>query len=342
MENIQKKSNKEKITDFLINNGLLIVILALIVTIIISNPGFLSARNMINILAQASTKLIIALGAGGLIVLAGTDLSAGRAVGMTALMSTILLQLPGTATKYLPNMPQLPIIVGLLGAIVIGGLIGLFNGFGVAKLKLHAFIATLGTQLILYGLIQIIINNHPNGPTPLSGFIPAYSNLANKGLTIGQHTIPYLIFFAAAIATIMWFVWNKTELGKKMFAVGGNKEAAEVSGINVDRVILSVFLISGIMYGIAGFLEAPRVGSVRIDFGANYDLDAIAACVIGGVSFSGGVGKISGIVLGVILLQIITYGFVFLGIDTAWQIVIKGALILIAVALDTRKYLAKK
>lgn len=338
----KKKFSKETITQFLIDQGLMIVILGLILYIVVSEPNFLSVQNFLNIITQSSTKLIIALGAGGLIVLAGTDLSAGRAIGLTAMISTILLQASGTATKYFPDMPELPIVVGLGAAVITGALIGLFNGFGVAKLKLHAFIATLGTQLILYGLIQIIINAHPKGPTPLGGFKENYRALATEGLNIGGYKIPYLILFAAIAVIFMWFIWNKTELGKKMFAVGGNKEAAEVSGINVDRVILTVFLLSGIMYGIAGFLEGPRVGSVRIDLGTNYDLDAIAACVIGGVSFSGGVGKIRGIVLGVILLQVITYGLVFIGVHSAWQIVIKGALIIIAVALDTRKYLTKK
>lgn len=340
--NTKNKLSKGSVTEFLIENGLIIVILALIAYIIISTPSFLSIQNFINILTQASTKLIIALGAGGLIVLAGTDLSAGRAIGMTALVSTMLLQVANGTTKYFPNLGEMPILVGLLGAVLVGAFIGAFNGFGVAKLKLHAFIATLGTQLILYGLIQIIVNAHPKGPTPLGDFLPGYLALANEGLTVFGYKIPWLIFFALIATLFMWFIWNKTELGKKMFAVGGNKEAAEVSGINVDRVIITVFLLSGIMYGIAGFLEGPRVGSVRIDLGTNYDLDAIAACVIGGVSFSGGVGKIRGIVLGVILLQVITYGLAYIGVHSAWQIVIKGALIIIAVALDTRKYLTKK
>lgn len=342
MENKSKKITKQSIIDFIINNGLVIVILLLIGWIIYTEPNFLSIRNLVNILKQASTKLIMALGAGGLIVLAGTDLSAGRAVGITAMISTMLLQATNSATKYFPNMPEMPIIVGFLAAITLGALIGLFNGFGVAKLKLHAFIATLGTQLILYGTIQLLNAAHPLGPQPLGGFKDSYRNLVNGNLELGSIKIPYLIIYALIATVFMWFIWNKTTLGKKLFAVGGNKEAAEVSGINVDRVILTVFLLSGIMYGIAGFLEAPRIGSVRIDLGTNYDLDAIAACVIGGVSFSGGVGKIRGIVLGVILLQVITYGLVFLGIHSAWQIVIKGALIIIAVALDTRKYISKK
>lgn len=338
----KNKKEKKSLKEFLIDNGLIIVMFILIAIIIIKEPRFVNYKNFINILNQASTKLIMALGVGGLIVLAGTDLSAGRALGMTAAISTALLQSGSYAQRYFPNMPEMPIIVGFLAAIAVGGLIGLFNGFGVAKLKLHAFIATLGTQLILYGLLQAFISASPWGAQPLGGFKDSYVKLVLGSVKIGSFELPYLIIYAAIASAIMWVVWNKTTLGKNMFAIGGNKEAAAVSGINVDKNILIIFLISGIMYGIAGFLEGPRIGNATITTGTNYDLDAIAACVIGGVSFSGGVGKISGIILGSILLQVINYGLLFIGVQTYWQIVIKGALIILAVALDTRKYLQKK
>ncbi|MDO4779014.1 MAG: galactose/methyl galactoside ABC transporter permease MglC [Tissierellia bacterium] len=340
--NTKNKFKREKITNFLISYALTIVILLLIGYIIYKEPSFLSFSNFVNVLTQASTKLIMALGVGGLIVLAGTDLSAGRAIGMTALVSTALLQASDSATKYFPNLSEMPIIVGFVAAIIVGALIGFVNGFGVAKLKLHAFIATLGTQLVLYGLIQVIINKSPHGAQPLSGFRPIYSKLSTGRLDILGFSIPYLIIYAAIATIIMYIIWNHTRLGKNMFAIGGNMEAAEVSGINVERNIIIVFIMSGIMYGIAGFLEAPRLGNANINTGTNYELDAIAACVIGGVSFSGGVGKISGIVLGVILLQVINYGLIFINLHTYWQIFIKGLLILVAVALDTRKYIKKK
>lgn len=341
MENVQEKKRFD-LKEFLIDNGLIIVILLLIGYIIIKEPSFLSVANVINMLSQASTKLIMSLGVGGLIILAGTDLSSGRILGMTAAVSTAILQSATHAQKYFPNLPEMNILVGLLAAVLVGALFGLFNGFGVAKLKLHAFIATLGTQLIAYSLLQAFISASPWGAQPLSGFKESYRNLVVGRLNLGFVEIPYLVIYSLLACIIMWIVWNKTELGKNMYAIGGNPEAAQVSGINVERNIIYLFIIAGIMYGIAGFLEAPRIGNANIDTGTNYDLDAIAACVIGGVSFSGGVGKISGIVLGTVLLQVINYGLVFIGLHSYWILLIKGALIIAAVALDSRKYLQKK
>lgn len=332
--------------EFLINNALMMVMILIIIIIVVNQPRFLRFKNITNILAQTSTRLIASLGVAGLIVLAGTDLSAGRLIGITALISAIFLQDPTYSKRYLQNLPDLgdfgSIALGLFVALLVGAAFGLFNGFGVAKLHLHAFIATLGTQLISYGLIQAIIDNNPNGPQPLGTLRPAYKNIVVGEINIGGFGIPYLVIYAAIAVAIMWVVWNKTTLGKNMFAIGGNPEAAAVSGINVDKNILIIFLISGIMYAISGFLEGPRLGQVSTETGLNYDLDAISACVIGGVSFSGGVGKISGVVLGALILQIIVTGLIFVGMPTYYQIVIKGALIIFAVALDTRKYLAKK
>ena len=145
------------------------------------------------------------------------------------------------------------------------------------------------------------------------------------------------------IATvIMWFVWNRTTLGKNMYAVGANPEAANVSGVNVAATIILVFTMAGLLYGFSGFVEAARIGSNNATAGMNAELDAIAACVIGGVSFTGGTGKISGIVTGVILLQIITVALQWLGVSTNLQYIIKGVIILVAVAIDMRKYLVRK
>lgn len=339
---MQQTENKRNLKSIFLDKALIVIMLLIIAGIIFADPRFLSINNFMNILSQASTKLIIALGVAGLIVLAGTDLSAGRITGFTAVIAASLLQRTGAIAKFFPDLQEQHLIVGLLAAMLAGGLLGLFNGFGVAKLKLHAFIATLGTQLITYGLIQAYINANPNGPQPIGQLSEGYTNFVNAKITIGSVQFPALAIYALVITLIMWIVWNKTTLGKNMFAIGGNKEAAEVSGINVERNIMLIFLISGICYGIAGFLEGARIGSVNTGTGLNYDLDAISACVIGGVSFSGGVGSISGVVVGTLILNIITYGLVFLGVPSYWQEVIKGALIIFAVAVDTIKYLKKK
>jgi methyl-galactoside transport system permease protein len=140
----------------------------------------------------------------------------------------------------------------------------------------------------------------------------------------------------------MWFIWNKTTLGKNMYAVGANPEAANISGVSVRKTIVMVFMMAGLLYGFSGFIEAARIGSNNATVGVNAELDAIAACVIGGVSFTGGTGKISGIVTGVILLQTITVALQWLNVSTNLQYIIKGLIILVSVAIDMRKYLVRK
>jgi methyl-galactoside transport system permease protein len=212
----------------------------------------------------------------------------------------------------------------------------------VAKFSLHPFIVTLATQLMLYGLILMYMNLGNNGGAPIAGLTEAYKEVVKGTVTLFGVAIPYYVFYSIAATAIMWFIWNKTTFGKNMYAVGANPEAANVSGVNVMKTIIFVFALAGILYGFSGFIEASRVGSNNASAGLNAELDAIAACVIGGVSFTGGTGKISGIITGVILLQIITVALQWLGVSTNLQYIIKGAIILMAVAIDMRKYLAKK
>lgn len=344
VEEISKGLNKSKsnISDELLNYALYIILLIMIIGVIIIDPSFISIKNFTNILSQASTRAILAMGVAGLIVLQGTDLSAGRILGLAGIVSASLLQDINYTSRMYPDLPQLPLILPLLIAIAIGVIFALINGFGVAKLKLHAFIITLGTQLIAYGMALIYIDRPPLGAQPIAGLDDRYVSLVKGAFKIGTVEIPYLIIYAAIIAIIMAFIWNKTTLGKNMFAIGGNPEAAAVSGVNITKNIMLVYLISGILYGVAGFLEVARIGSATSITGQNYELDAIAACVIGGVSFSGGVGTIPGVLIGVIILQFINYGLNFIGVNPYFQIIIKGLIIIVSVSIDVRKNIVRK
>lgn len=310
--------------------------------VIIKDPTFISLKNITNILSQASTRGILALGVAGLIVLQGTDLSAGRILGLTAIVSASLLQSVTYASRMYANLPELPLLLPLLIAIIIGAIFGFINGFGVAKLKLHAFIVTLGTQLIAYGVSCIYIDRPPLGAQPIANLDERYVKFVTGALKIGAFELPYLIIYLVIISVIMWFVWNKTILGRNMFAIGGNPEAAAVSGVKISTNIIIVFIISGILYGLAGFLEAGRVGSATSNSGINYELDAISACVVGGVSFAGGVGTIPGVLIGTVILQFINYGLNFIGVSPYLQYIIKGLIIILAVSIDVRKYIDKK
>ncbi len=334
---------RRMISDLLFNNAMYIIIAAAIIYIAIRVPAFLSVSSIVNIVSLTAAKLPIALGIGGAIVLTGTDISAGRCVGLTACIAASLLQMTSYANKIFPNLPVMPLWAVLLIVVAVGAVVGLVNGFFVAKFKLHPFIVTLSTQLIVFGLVLMYLMIGGNNGQTLSGLDSSYTNFVRGTLfTVGSVAVPKYVLYSVILTAIMWVIWNKTKFGKNMFAVGSNEEAANVSGVNVFKTIVLVFVLAGVMYGITGFIEGARIASCSANTGLNYESDAIAACVIGGVSFVGGTGKISGIVIGVFLLQIIFVGLNFLSVDANMLYVIKGLIILVACAIDMRKYLARK
>lgn len=323
---------------FLKQNALYVVLVLLILGIAIKDPRFLQWSCLRDILIQSSTRVIIALGAAFIILTGGADLSAGRVVGFSAVVSASMLQNPLYAQKFFPNLPYLPLIVPIIVAILIGLLAGALNGFIVSKFNVPAFIATLGTMVIVYGANSIYFNLPPNNSQPIGGLRKDFSTLGT-GSFLG---IPYVIIIAIIIILLIYVLLNKTTLGKNLYAIGGNKDAAVVSGINVKKCIFQLYVIAGTLYGIAGVLEAARTGGATNNYGNGYELDAIAACVVGGWSVSGGVGTVPGIVVGVLIFSVINYGLTFIGINPYWQQIIKGTIIVVAVAFDIRKYISKK
>ena len=336
-----------KVTTFLLNYALFIIMGLILVVVSIIRIDFLSMNNILNILQNASTKGILALGCAGLIVLAGTDLSIGRVLGISAAVTASLVQSTTYASRMYPTMVSslgnLGLLIPLFASIAVAVAFSMINGFGVAKLHLHAFIVTLGTQLIAYGVNCLYIESQPSGTAQaLSTFDSNFLNVAAGAIYIGGIRIPLVVLYFLALATLVWVIWNKTKLGKNMFAVGGNTEAAAVSGVNVAKTIMLVYLMAGVLYGITSFLEAARITSVGANTGLNYETDAISAVVVGGVSFSGGVGTIQGVVIGAVILQAIVYALQFLGVNPYIQYIIRGLIIILAVSIDVRKYIVKK
>ena len=338
----------KRVGNLLLNNALLILMIIAVIYIAVVNPNFLKPASIINILSQTAGYLPAALGIGGCIVLTGTDLSAGRIVGLTACISASLLQSAANlANKMWPEIGTLPIWVVIPVAMLIGAAFGAFNGFFVAKFKLHPFIVTLATQLILYTILLLYVQMGNNNGMAISSLDEGYRNFVVGDPPLlsfdgGKIQIPNYVIYAVILSALMWFIWNKTTFGKNMFALGANEEAARVSGVNVFMTTILVFALAGAMYGWAGFVESARVASNTANTGVNYELDAIAACVIGGVSFVGGIGKISGVIIGVIMLRLIFVALPLVGMDQNLQYAIKGGIILFACALDMRKYLVKK
>lgn len=324
----------KKYVNWMVDNAIIIALLLLLIVIIAVNPNFLSIRNFRNIISQASTRMILALGVGGIIVSKGTDLSVGRQVGLAAIIAASLMQRPDYATRMYPDLGVLPVIVPIIIVIIICALVSLTTGFVVAKLKVDPFIATLGMMLIVYGINCIYVDRPPLGAQPVGGLDSRFTGIAT-GSVFG---IPYLIIFATLCVGLVWFIWNKTVFGKNLFATGGNIEAAKVSGVNTIKTLLITYTFAGMLYGFGGALEAARVGSATNNTGNMYELDAIAACIVGGLSFNGGIGSVGGIVVGVLIFQVIAYGLNFIGVNAYIQYIIKGLIILAAVAIDSRKY----
>ena len=340
------KDQKRFLTDLVLNNALYILMAIFVIYTAIERENFLTLGSFANLITQVAAYLPLALGIAGCIVLTGTDLSAGRVAGLTAAVAGVLLQKSDFANKMFTNLPEISwwcIGVTLLVVILIGALIGCVNGFFVAKFSLHPFIVTLSTQLITYGTILWFFALNGNNGQPISGLSREYKDFVGGAMfRLGGIAVPRYVLYAVILTSVMWFIWNKTTFGKNMFAVGSNAEAAKVSGVNVFWTTVLVHTLAGAMYGYSGFVEGVRSGSVAATTGLNAECDAIAACVIGGVSFVGGTGSISGIVLGVFILRIIFVALTMLGVDSSSLYIIKGAIILCACALDMRKYLVKK
>jgi methyl-galactoside transport system permease protein len=332
------KFSTSNIKRVLMDRAIFFVLLMLVIIIAIINPKILSLRVLRDVLMQSSTKIIIALGMMLVILIGGVDLGACRLVGMAAVVSASLLQNPDYIRRFYPNMGPLPLIVPIIIAIIIGAIWGIINGVVVAKFQVPAFIATLGSMLIIYGVNSIYFNLPPNNSQPIGGLRADFTNLGSG--SIGP--IPIILMFAVIATIFMWVLLNKTVFGKNIYAVGGNKDAAMVSGINITLTILGLFIVCDSLIALGGVLEAARTGGATNNYGVGYELDAIASCVVGGVSVTGGVGKVSGVITGVLIFTFINYGLTFIGVNPYWQNIIKGIIIVSAVAFDIQKYVQKK
>lgn len=331
---------QNKTLEFLKQNAIYFVLLILLAVIIAQDSSFLSLMNFSNILTQSSVRLIIALGVAGLLVTQGTDLSAGRQVGLAAVISATLLQAMDNVNSVFPNLGEVPIPVVILVVCAVGALIGLVNGLVIAYLNVTPFIATMGTMIIVYGINSLYYD--AVGGSPIAGFSEDFSSFAQGFYRLGSFKLSYITIYAAIASVIVWILWNKTRFGKNIFAIGGNPEAAKVSGVNVARNLVAIYMIAGVFYAFGGMLEAGRIGSATNNLGFMYELDAIAACVVGGVSFAGGVGTVIGVVTGVLMFTVINYGLTYVGVNPYWQYIIKGSIIILAVAIDSLKYAKKK
>ena len=341
MENtLQKKNNSFGKKALALLKGNPIVILLVIAAIVVGclKENFFSWANLSNLMSNTAVRFLIALGVSGCLITKGTDLSAGRQVGFAACVGGILCQRGNYTGRLWKWAPEMNIGLVLIICIILGLAWGLINGLVITKLHVPPFIATLGTQTIIYGISLVISDAQPIG-----GFQKIYTSLINGRVgNVKGFYLPYLLFVAVFFGVVFWFIYNKTRFGKYMYAIGGNEVAAEVSGVNTSRTLMRIYATAGVMYALAGYLLAAKSGGASASMGQGYELEAIAGCTIGGVSTTGGIGTVPGILVGVLVFELLKIILQFLGVNPYYNYVVQGLVIVLAVSLDIRKYIAKK
>jgi inositol transport system permease protein len=328
MINVSKSFQGIEITQVLKKYGIVIVLFLMVLILSIIEPTFLSATNIFNILTQCSIFGIMALGVTFVIIAKGIDLSIGSILAFSGVVAASFGQITTATGKYFPGLPLMPVIVPIGVGLFIGALCGCISGIFIAKTRIPAFIGTLGMMTIARGFALIY-----SGGKPISNLNPIITALGGKIFNI----IPISVIIYFVIMLISYVLLNKTRFGKNAYAIGGNIVAAEVSGINVSKYIILFYTYCGLLVGIAAIVFMGRVGSVHPGAATGYELTAIAATTIGGTSQSGGIGTIGGCFIGVLVIMVLRNGLTLLGVDSYWQQVAEGVIIIAAVIVDMRK-----
>ncbi len=311
------------------------VILAVLVVILsIASPMFMTGKNMINILTSESSRGLLAFGVAFCIISRGIDLSLGSVMAISSVFSAALVQKLTYATLIIPNLTFIPAWVAVLAGLAIGTAFGLANGMLIAYTKIPPFIATLGSQVIARGVAQLFTNAYP---------VPM---LREDFTIIGQGNLfgflPNIVAVFILFAIIAYIMLNHTRFGKNVYAIGGNEDAARAAGIKVERNLVAIYTWSALTAAVAGVMVTSRSASGIASLGLSYELDAIAAATVGGISHTGGIGTITGVIGGILVLGVINNGLLILGVSPYLQQIIKGVIIVVAVIFDMRKIARKR
>ncbi|MGA8660543.1 MAG: ABC transporter permease [Chthoniobacterales bacterium] len=313
--------------------GIFLIFVIMVLGASALSPAFLSSTNLINIVRQMSIVGLIALGVTGVIVSAGIDLSSGSVVGLAAVVAASLAQTPDNTAAFYPGL-HLPLVVPVLAACAVGALVGLINGSLVAKARIPPFIATLGTYTAIRGLALLY-----TGGRPISDLTDEY-NFIGQGDVLG---IPVPIIILVVMAVVTHVLYAHTRFGKYIYAIGGNEQAARVSGIDSSRYKMLIYVYASFLAGLAGLVVSSRIGSGQPGLGVGYELDAIAAAVIGGTSLSaGGIGTVAGTIVGALIIGVLNNILDLMNVSAYWQQIIKGCIIVGAVIIDQLKHRGSK
>lgn len=331
-EAMSASDKRQKTINFIQKYGIVIVLFLMIIILSIISPNFLSPINIFNVLTQSSIFGILALGMTIVIISRGIDLSVGSALALAGVVAASLGQVGTASSLFYPGIHDMPIIVPIIGALLVGGLVGAVDGSLIAFTGIHPFIATLGMMTIARGATLLY-----TGGKPVSSLTPQVMAIGSK---IGIVPVPVIVY--GIMIAITWVLLGYTSLGKNAYAIGGNVKAAEISGVNVKKNLVMIYTYMGICCSVAALVFAGRVGSVHPGAATGYELTAIAATTIGGTSQTGGIGTVWGAVVGALVLGVLRNGMTLIGIDAYWQQIVEGCIIIGAVIVDMRKNAKKK
>ncbi len=312
-----KKILKSVTQYFKENLGIMIGFVALSAAVAIMNSRFLTTSNILNVLRQLFSNCNLALGMSMVIIAGGIDLSVGA-----------VMALSGTLTAGFIANGTMAMVPAILVGLLIGVVVGIVNGFIISKLDLAPFIVTMSVQQICRGLVYIYADGQP-----IRCMNEAFNNLGNGYV----RDIPITIFYSIFFLIVTWIILSRTSLGRKIYAIGGNVNAARFSGINVERVRMTVYAMSGFLAAFAGIIYCARMYSGQPTLGNGDESDAIAAVVLGGTSFNGGIGKVGGVLIGILIIAVLGNALNLLHVNSFWQLVAKGLVILFAVSVDAMK-----
>ncbi len=300
------------------NIGTFAALVILIVLVSVLNSNFLQVNNLLNLLKQLIINGFIALGMTFVILTGGIDLSVGSTLALSSAIFTGLIS------------GGMPTILAILVALALGAIFGLINGILITKGKLAPFIVTLATMTIFRGLTLVYTDGRPIAGKR-DDFIFAF---LGRGKVFG---IPFQVILFIIIFALLFYLLKNTSFGRKIYAVGGNEKASFISGINTDKVKIIIYIISGVMAAIAGLVLTSRLNSAQPTAGTAYEMDAIAAVVLGGTSMTGGSGSLTGTLIGILILGVLNNGLNLLGVSSFYQQIVKGAVILLAVLIDRKR-----
>lgn len=326
--NVGALLTRDRMSGWLRKYAIILILFAMVALLSVMTKGtFLQAQNLINVVRQMSVIAMLAIGVTVVIISTGIDLSSGSVVALSAVVASSLAQAAGATNQMYPGL-DLPVFVAIGAGLLVGAAAGFVNGFLIAGFRIAPFIATLGMMTAARGLALIYSNGRP-----ISKLDPEF-NFLGQGEIVG---IPVPIVLLAVVAVAAHLMLNNTRFGRHIYAIGGNEQAARVSGINLSRTKIGIYTFAGLLAGLGGMVLTGRIGSGNPQLGTGAELDAITAAVIGGTSFTGGIGTVWGTIVGALIIGVLNNGLDLLNVSPFMQQVVKGVIIVVAIIIDERK-----